>query len=91
MPTAADLVAEMDRHRKFPENTCPSSRHVQMIAEALATEGCYGMIEDDPMHVASSLSTVVSSLYQTRSFLMDLGYTWQSDGAGGFEWVKKDG
>lgn len=81
-------IANMERVREFPNNTCPSSRHVQMIAEELYTTGGYPMLQDDPQHCAGSIASVVSSLYQTRSFLLSLGYSWSVDQDGNVEWKK---
>jgi hypothetical protein len=86
--TRIGILRRMERDRNFPHNTCPSSRHVQMIAEGLAKDGRYGMIEDDPLHVAGSLATVVSHLYQARTFLAELGYTFEPDGDGRVAWSR---
>lgn len=83
-------VKRMIDSRNFPENTCPASRHVQMMAEALASEGKYPMLDEDPRHCAGSLAAVVNSLYQTRSFLSSLGYTWTVNGNGIVEWKKNE-
>ena len=56
-----------NRLRRFPENTCPASRHVQMIGEALAKGKPYPMIEEEPGHVAGSLLGTVGSLYAART------------------------
>lgn len=82
-------VAAMDQYRDFPNNTCPSSRHVQMIAEALCSGKEYPMLTEDPEHCAGSIASVVSSLYQARSFLQSLGYTWKVEN-GVAEWYKDD-
>lgn len=87
-PTAAALRAMQDA-RDFPDNTCPASRHVQMIAEALAARGDYPLLRDDPDHCAGSLASVVASLYAARSFLKSLGYTWEVDETGASDWVTK--
>jgi hypothetical protein len=81
-------IERMDQFRDFPNNTCPASRHVQMIAEGLYTIGGYPMLQDDPQHCATSIASVVSSLYQTRSFLLSLGYSWSVDQDGNLEWKK---
>jgi hypothetical protein len=83
-------IKQMVSSRDFPKNTCPASRHVQIMAEELATIGKYPMLEEDPGHCAGSLATVVSSLYQARSFLSSLGYTWAVNGDGIVEWKKNE-
>jgi hypothetical protein len=83
-------ITDMDRFRNFPHNTCPASRHVQMIAEELYTYGSYPMLLDDPKHCAGSLASVVSSLYQTRSFLLSLGYSYEVDKDGILTWKREE-
>ena len=81
-------VSQMQQAREFPVNTCPASRHVQMIAEELYTMGAYPLLQDDPHHCAESIASVVSSLYQARSFLLSLGYSWSVNVDGDIEWKK---
>jgi len=76
-------VKKMQASRDFGVNTCPASRHTQMIAEALCTahsgstlSELYPMLEEEPEHCAASIASVVNSLYQARSFLRSLGYEW---------------
>lgn len=59
----------VDAARNFPKNTCPASRHVQMIGEALAAREKYMMIEEDPEYVGASILSVVASLYESRAAL----------------------
>lgn len=70
-----EMVA-MLQNRDFPHNTCPASRHVQIMAESLIEQGGYPMFDEDPRHCAGSIVSVLSSLYSARSFLKELGYTW---------------
>lgn len=84
--TAISLRA-MQAARDFPDNTCPASRHVQMIAEALATTGDYPLLREDADHCAGSLASVVASLYVARSFLQSLGYTWEVEPDGTITWL----
>jgi hypothetical protein len=76
----------MNHARNFPNNTCPASRHLQIMAEALAKCEKYSMLEEDPEHCASSIASVVSSLYQTRTFLRSLGYDWRVKDDQTVEW-----
>lgn len=70
-------MAAMIKSRDFPNNTCPASRHVQMMAESLSEQGNYPMFNEDPEHCAMSIASVLNSLYSARSFLNELGYTWE--------------
>jgi len=84
-------VDSMQEHRRFMENTCPASRHAQMIAESLLNHGEYSMLQEEPEHCAGTIASVVSSLYQARSFLKSLGYSWRVRDDGTIEWyVKQD-
>lgn len=80
----------MASSRNFPHNTCPASRHVQSMIEALWQDGKYPMFDEDPKHCAGSLASVVSSLYQTRSFLQSIGYDWRMGENQTVEWYQKD-
>lgn len=55
--------------RDFPYNTCPASRHLEMIADALVDQGSYPMISEDPQHVAGSIYGALGSLWDARSAL----------------------
>lgn len=69
-------IKRMQESRDFPNNTCPASRHVQMIAETLSKRKKYHMLDEEPEHCAESMASVLHSLYEARSFLDSLGYTW---------------
>lgn len=60
------------RHRNFPFNTCPASRHVQMIAEFLAHGKPYPMLQEEPEHCAGSMLSTVASLYAARTEITKL-------------------
>lgn len=83
-------IESMQDARDFMVNTCPASRHVQIMAENLHKTGSDPMLQEDPAHCAESLASVVSSLYQARSFLIKLGYTWTSDAEGKVTWRPAD-
>lgn len=83
-------IRRMVKSRRFMENTCPASRHVQMMAEDLASVGKYPMLVEDPKHCAGSIASVVNSLYAARTFLKSLGYTWEIDANGDVNWVKEE-
>ena len=62
----------VSRARTFMVNTCPASRHVHMMANALASGETYHMIEEEPEHVARSLYAVLESLWKARTELARL-------------------
>ncbi len=66
---ARRLQRRVRRAQNPPDNTCPASRHVQMIGDALARGRRYAMIEEEPEHVAISLLSVVAALFETHSAL----------------------
>lgn len=47
--------------------TCPASRHVFMMADALAKRGKYHMFDEDPEHCASGIFAVLESLWKARA------------------------
>lgn len=88
--THENSVRSMKKHREFMKNTCPASRHAQIIAESLFENGKYDMLEEDPKHCASSIASTVDSLYQARTFLQNLGYDWKVLENGDVEWYAGD-
>lgn len=82
-------IESMQESRQFMENTCPASRHAQMIAESLYQTGEYAMLNDEPEHCAGSIASVVNSLYQARTFLKSLGYSWRVLDNGKLEWYRE--
>lgn len=67
-----NLLRRVRRARDFPFNTCPASRHVQMIGEALIRGKKYHMIDEEPEHVGGSLLSTVESLFKARTELAQL-------------------
>lgn len=67
-----NLRRRISRARRFPYNTDPYLRHVQMMAECLAKDKPYGMFEDERLHCAGSLLAVVYSLLAARNELHKL-------------------
>lgn len=58
-----------DEARQFPDNTCPASRHAQMIGEAFINgEGLLGLDQDMP-HIGQSILATVEALYRARTAL----------------------
>lgn len=64
-----DTLRRVDAARDFPQNTCPASRHVQLMGEALAAGKPYPMLQEQPRYCAEDLLSVVASLYETRTAL----------------------
>lgn len=62
----------VDRARNFPVNTCPASRHVHLIADALGGGRKYHMIDEEPEHVAGALYSVLENLWKARTELARL-------------------
>lgn len=63
----SNLRRRVNRARKFMKNTCPASRHLHMIAEALATGKPYMMLREEPEHCASTMLSVLESLWTLRT------------------------
>lgn len=66
------LKRKVKRARDFPENTCPASRHLQMIAEGMVRKGGYPMLQEEPEHCAITMLAVVHALYKARTELARL-------------------
>lgn len=62
-----NLRRRVNRARKTFENTCPASRHLHMIAEALATGKAYPMLEEETEHCAGTMLSVLESLWKLRT------------------------
>lgn len=68
-----NILARLTRARRFPDNTCPSSRHAQLIGEALAGRGGKRYAEwlanspEDREHIASSILITVEMLFKARN------------------------
>lgn len=56
----------VDRARDFPHNTCPASRHLNIMADALASGGPYAMFTEEPEHCAATMYAVLESLWKGR-------------------------
>lgn len=61
------LRRRVDQARNFPVNTCGASRHVAMIADALADGHQYAMLEEEPAHCAGSMFATVAALWEART------------------------
>ena len=67
-----NLRRRANRARNFPENTCSASRHLHMIAEALATGKPYPMLQEEPEHCAETLLSVLEALWKACTELQRL-------------------
>jgi hypothetical protein len=67
-----NLKARLRKARRFPTNTCPASRHAQMIGEYLPTKKGYPMLQEEPEHCAGSILATVAALYEARTDLLTL-------------------
>jgi hypothetical protein len=62
----------VNRARRFPDNTCPSSRHLHIMADTLASGKPYSMLAEDPEHCAQTMYAVLESLFKARTELQRL-------------------
>lgn len=72
----AEAIQAMNENREFPTNTCGTSRHAQMIAEALIKGDNYPMLQEEPEYCGESIAHCVAELWRLRSeacFKDDLG------------------
>lgn len=62
-----------NRARRFPDNTCPASRHVHLIADRILRGDTFE--PEDREHIAGSLLSVLESLWKARTQLSQRGGT----------------
>jgi hypothetical protein len=62
-----NLRDRVQRARHFPDNTCAASRHLHMMADALASGREYFMFREEPQHCAESILAVLESLWKIRT------------------------
>lgn len=67
-----NLRRRANRARKFPDNTCSSSRHLHIMADTLARGKPYLMLTEEPEHCAMSMYAVLESLWKARAELARL-------------------
>ena len=65
----SNLRRRVNRARKFPDNTCPASRHLHEMADELLNDKYK---EEDDIHFAESILSVLESLWKARSELAKL-------------------
>lgn len=61
-----DCIKSMNQYRNFPKNTCPASRLVAEIAEALCEGKPHYLLEQEPIHCGESMAEVVEALWKLR-------------------------
>ena len=63
----------VNRARRFPVNTCPASRHLHIMADALSMGAKqYPMLQEEPENCAGSIYSVLESLWKARAELARL-------------------
>ena len=68
-----NLRRRVARARIFPTNTCPASRHLHIMADALSMDKhVYPMLQEEPEHCATSIYCVLEALWKARSELARL-------------------
>ena len=67
-----NLRRRVERARNAPHNTCPASRYLHEIAEALAARRPYPMLVDCPELSAEIMLSVLESLWKARTELAKL-------------------
>ncbi len=67
----ANVRRRVNRARKFPDNTCPASRHLHRIADYLARPKRTHALESvwDAEHMAGTMYSVLESLWKARTRL----------------------
>jgi len=63
----SNMRRRVNRARRFGENTCPASRHLHLMAEALASGKPYPMLQEEPEHCAGTMLSVLESLWKLRT------------------------
>lgn len=64
-------AAEKER-RKAPLVTCPASRHVHLMADALRKRGKYHMFDEEPLHCSEGLYVTIYALWKARHRVIEL-------------------
>jgi len=68
-----NLRRRVMRARNFPVGTCPASRHLHIMADALSTGNKrYYLFEKEPENCARSIYAVLESLWKARAELAKL-------------------
>lgn len=62
-----NLRRRVNRTRHCPDNTCPASRHLHVMADVLAAGKPYPMFDEEPEHCAATMLAVLESLWKLRT------------------------
>lgn len=62
-----DAIKGANAARRFPKNTCPASRLVQQIGEALVQGEPFPLLTEEPDTCGESMLAVVTALFKARS------------------------
>jgi hypothetical protein len=65
--TIGALLRRIEAARRFPDNTDPCVRHVQIMGETLGAGHAYPILDEERGHCAISLLSVVADLYEART------------------------
>ncbi len=69
----ANLKRAVSKARRFPDNTCPASRHVEQLGFALCRKQPWVLtFHEEPEHCGASMLATVAALYRTRTALREL-------------------
>ena len=66
-----DAIKAANAARRFPKNTCPASRLVQDIGEALVRGEPHHLLAAEPDTCGESMLAVVAALYEARTRLAE--------------------
>lgn len=69
MTDLTNLKRRATRARDAALVTCPASRHLALMAEALAAGRPYPMLTEEPQHCAESMLAVCAALWEARAEL----------------------
>lgn len=62
----ANVKRRAERAMETDGVTCPASRHLLIMADALAAKQRYPMFDEDPQHCAATIYAVLESLWKAR-------------------------
>ena len=66
------LINVRRRALRAMEHTCPASRHLEVMADTLASDESYLMLEEDPKYCAATMYSVLESLWKARKTIEKL-------------------
>ena len=72
MTDLAKLKRRATRARNAALVTCPASRHLALMADALAAGRPYPMLTEEPQYCAESMLAVCAALWEARNEIAEL-------------------